>query len=164
MSAQARTGREFTGRHLLFILLGFFGVIFAVNFTMAYFANSSWTGLVVPNSYIASQEFNGKAADAAAQIARGWTYDLAVSGGRVSFVLRTETGAPVTARAVTVTFKRPVTDREDATVPLALDKSGWTASHALADGAWIAVVDAEIGEDKPWRETLRFTVKGGERS
>ncbi|MBK8456098.1 MAG: FixH family protein [Phyllobacteriaceae bacterium] len=105
MNVQA--SREFTGKHLLFILVAFFGVIFAVNFTMAWLANSTWTGLVVPNSYIASQEFNGKAADAATQIARGWKYDLAVSGGRVAFLLKTETGSVVTANGVTVTFKRP---------------------------------------------------------
>lgn len=165
MTVQARDAREFTGRRLLFILLGFFGVIFAVNFTMAWLANSTWTGLVVKNSYVASQEFNAKVARVEAQMARGWTWDLKVADGRVGFALATPAGAPVSARTVTVTFKRPVGDREDVTVALARTADGrWEGGHTLADGAWIAVVDADVGEAEPWRETLRFKVAGGRRT
>jgi nitrogen fixation protein FixH len=52
--------REFTGRHMLMIMLAFFGVIITVNVVMARFAMTSWTGLVVENSYVASQQFNEK--------------------------------------------------------------------------------------------------------
>ena len=62
---------EFTGRHMLAAMLAFFGVIIAVNITMAVFAQTSWTGFVVRNSYVASQEFNGKVAAARAQAALG---------------------------------------------------------------------------------------------
>lgn len=165
MSAEAKPAREFTGKHMLLVLLAFFGVIFAVNFTMAWLANSTWTGLVVKNSYVASQEFNAKAASAEAQIARGWTYDLAVADGRVGFTLTAPGGAPVTAKGVTVTFKRPVNDREDVTVALAPRAAGgWDAAHVLGEGAWIAVIDADVGESQPWRETLRFLVRDGKRT
>lgn len=164
MTARSTTGREFTGRHLLMILVAFFGVVIGVNVTMAWLANSSWTGLVVRNSYVASQEFNRKAAAAEAQIARGWRFDLAVANGKVGFDFVTANGAPVTARSVKVTFKRPVTDREDVTVELALVDGRWEASHPLADGAWIAVIDADVGETDLWRETVRFAVKDGVRS
>ena len=58
MKAQPRTGGEFTGRHMLGIMLAFFATVIAVNVTMAMFASKSWTGFVVRNSYVASQEFN----------------------------------------------------------------------------------------------------------
>lgn len=162
MSTETHSGREFTGRHMFLLLIAFFGVIIAVNLTMAYFANSTWTGLVVKNSYVASQEFNAKAARAEAQIARGWTYALDVSGGRVSFSLSSPSGAPIGARAVQVTFKRPVSDREDVTISLVRTTNGrWEAPHALAPGAWIAAVDADIGEAEPWRETMRLLLKDG---
>lgn len=165
MSSETTGGREFTGRHMLMILIAFFGVIIAVNFTMAYLANATWTGLVVKNSYVASQEFNAKAARAEAQIARGWVYDLDLSGGRVGFTLTSNSGAPIVAKAVSVTFKRPVSDREDVTVVLSRTADGrWEAAHPLADGAWIAVIDADVGEAEPWRETLRFVLEGGVRS
>ena len=41
---------RFTGYHMLAIMVAFFGVVIAVNLTMATFASRSWTGLVVENS------------------------------------------------------------------------------------------------------------------
>ena len=49
---------ELTGKHVAMIFCGFFGIIIAVNVSMAMLASSSWTGLVVSNSYVASQKFN----------------------------------------------------------------------------------------------------------
>ena len=57
---------------MLSIMLAFFGVIIAVNVVMATLASTSWTGLVVENSYVASQEFNRKAEESRAQAALGW--------------------------------------------------------------------------------------------
>ena len=38
MNQRGKTSGEFTGRHMLVIMLAFFGVIIAVNLTMASFA------------------------------------------------------------------------------------------------------------------------------
>ncbi|TGV41583.1 cytochrome oxidase, partial [bacterium M00.F.Ca.ET.168.01.1.1] len=46
MSTDTQKPREFTGRHMLVIILAFFGVVIAVNLTMATLASTSWTGLV----------------------------------------------------------------------------------------------------------------------
>lgn len=62
MTAQTDKPKEFTGRHMLAIMLAFFGVIIAVNGVMATFATRSWSGLVVENTYVASQQFNERAA------------------------------------------------------------------------------------------------------
>ena len=56
-------GKPFTGWHMVVALGLFFGTIITVNLAMAYYANSTWSGLVVKNTYVASQEFNGKVAD-----------------------------------------------------------------------------------------------------
>lgn len=61
MSANTQKSRAFTGRHMLATILTFFGVVIAVNLTMATLASTSWTGLVVENTYVASQQFNRKA-------------------------------------------------------------------------------------------------------
>jgi nitrogen fixation protein FixH len=50
---------ELTGRKVAAIFVVFFGVIMAVNFTMASFASSTFGGVVVKNSYVASQKYNG---------------------------------------------------------------------------------------------------------
>lgn len=65
--------KPFTGRHMFAILAGFFGVVIAVNFTMASYATSTFGGVVVENSYVASQEFNRWLDQAEAQEALGWS-------------------------------------------------------------------------------------------
>ena len=50
----------FTGWHMLGVIGLFFGTIISVNFYMAYQAVHSWSGLVVENTYVASQQFNAK--------------------------------------------------------------------------------------------------------
>ena len=65
----------------------FFGVIITVNLTMAYYANSTWSGLVVKNSYVASQEFNGKVEQVKAQEALGWKGSLTSTPGTVRWSL-----------------------------------------------------------------------------
>jgi nitrogen fixation protein FixH len=46
---------------MLFSMVAFFGVIITVNMIMARFAVTTWSGLVVPNTYVASQQFNTQA-------------------------------------------------------------------------------------------------------
>ncbi|MEO5604845.1 MAG: FixH family protein [Novosphingobium sp.] len=50
--------RPFTGRHMTVILVAFFAVVIGVNFVMARYATSTFGGVVVENSYVASQHFN----------------------------------------------------------------------------------------------------------
>lgn len=64
--------RPFTGRHMAAILAVFFGVVIAVNFTMARFASSTFGGIVVENSYVASQQFNRWLGEAKSERALGW--------------------------------------------------------------------------------------------
>src|SRR5688572_23668188 len=79
---------KFTGRHMTFILIGFFGIVMAVNFTMARYASSTFGGTVVDNSYVASQKFNGWLAEARKERALGWSVAVARnSDGRVAVVL-----------------------------------------------------------------------------
>ena len=49
---------EFTGWHMFTIICMFFGTIITVNMILAFNAGSTWTGLVVKNTYVASQIFN----------------------------------------------------------------------------------------------------------
>lgn len=143
-------------------LVLFFGVIIAVNLIMAYYANSTWSGLVVKNSYVASQEFNGKVEQVKAQEALGWKGDLTASSGIVRWSLKEADARPVAADAVTIRFRRPVTESADATVVMAPAGDGmWQADFQLADGIWIAVIDVQSASQGQWRETLRFSVKGG---
>lgn len=158
----ARAQRQFTGWHMLAVMFLFFGTIITVNVMMAIYANTSWTGLVVQNTYVASQQFNAKAAAGRAQAARGWKDALALKPGEVRFTLADPTGNAIDAKSVTITFRRPAYEAEDETFALArLPDGAFTAGHAVRDGIWIVEVDADIGEARPYRVVRRIVVKDG---
>ena len=50
--------REFTGKHSAAIIVSGFAIIIAVNLFMATLAVRGFGGVIVENSYVASQEFN----------------------------------------------------------------------------------------------------------
>lgn len=91
-AATAQPGR-FTGRHMTVILVAFFGVVIAVNFSMAYVAVSGFGGTVVDNSYVASQNYNRWLAEGRAQAALGWDVAVARDGeGRALVTVRDSEG------------------------------------------------------------------------
>jgi nitrogen fixation protein FixH len=72
----------FTGRHMLTVMVGFFGLVIAVNLTMARVASDTFGGSIVANSYVASQRFNGWLQAARDQRALGWQSNLALDDKR----------------------------------------------------------------------------------
>ncbi len=154
--------REFTGRHMLGVMVAFFGTIIAVNLVMATFATTSWTGLVVKNSYVASQQFNRKAEEGRAQAALGWEGTLSVSGGKIGYRLVDASGAIVEPTAVTVTFRRPAYEAEDWTLELKRATDGtFAAAETPRDGIWIVETDADVGKERPYRDVRRITISNG---
>ena len=92
--------RPFTGWHMTGILTAFFGVVIAVNLVMATFASRTFGGLVVDNSYVASQKFNGWLSEARAQAALGWTAIVELDNARHVFIHgKLPAGSVVTAIA-----------------------------------------------------------------
>ena len=56
--SQPTPARAVTGRKALWVLLGFFGVILAVNATFVYLAVSSFSGLETDNAYVKGLNYN----------------------------------------------------------------------------------------------------------
>lgn len=159
-----RPAREFTGRHMLMIMLAFFGVIITVNVVMARFATSSWTGLVVKNSYVASQQFNEKMDAVRVQNALGWVPKLDVTGGKVTFTLADRGGNPVEMSGGTAKFQHPAFEAADWTVNLKPSEIGKLAAKtAVQSGVWVVDVEIECGLKEPYRHRERFIVKDGAR-
>ncbi|MBO6716702.1 MAG: FixH family protein [Rhizobiaceae bacterium] len=162
MTSRARQSGTFTGRHMLFVMLAFFGTIIAVNMTMAMFATGSWTGLVVKNSYVASQHFNENAAAARAQAALGWTERLEIANGQLRFSLEDAEGAAIVSQSATAVIYRPVSGQDDMTVVLRPVGDGAVAVAVdLGDGGWIVEIAADAGIDRPYRTAKRVFVSGG---
>lgn len=162
MMRQPASSSEFTGRHMLLVMLAFFGVIIAVNVTMATLANTTWSGLIVKNSYVASQHFNAKAQAARAQIALGWTGTMGYEAGTFRYALADAAGAPVRVETSEAFFRRPVDDRHDQTIPMMPAGPGAIAAAVdLKDGIWIVEIAAAAGLEAPYRDVRRIAVKGG---
>jgi nitrogen fixation protein FixH len=127
---------------MLIIMVAFFGVVIGVNVTLAVLAAGSWTGLVVKNSYVASQEFQEKLDALQAQEALGWTPELAVDADRARLTVTDAAGRPVDLGAdVELHFNRPIGDGEDQTLQMSRAVDGsYTAAATLRTGAWDAVV------------------------
>jgi nitrogen fixation protein FixH len=156
----ATAPREFTGRHMLASILAFFGVIIAVNLTMAYFANSTWSGLVVANGYIASQSFDDDLAKARAQDAMGWTVEVSHETNRVKVSFAGRSNAPLSGMTVTGMLRRPTTDRQDQALAFASEGAGlYMAEAALAKGVWDVEITAAGTGGETYRKTYRLFVK-----
>ncbi|MDS1138324.1 FixH family protein [Nitratireductor indicus] len=162
MSGRADRPKEFTGRHMLLLMIAFFGVIISVNVTMAVLANSSWTGLIVNNSYVASQTFNERAAEGRAQDALGWTGAFAAADGAVTYRLSDKSGSPIRLDAVRITMHRPVTADEDVTLDMvAQDDGSYMAQHGPGDGTWVVKIEADAGLEHPFRDVRRVVIRDG---
>ena len=96
---------EFTGRHMAAILVGGFGIVVAVNFTMATLANRGFGGVVVENSYVASQKYNDWLEQARAQQQLGFSAE--VSRDNEGHLLVSTSDVPELATASAV-IRRPL--------------------------------------------------------
>ena len=163
MAMQKRErGFVFTGWHMAGVMVLFFGTIITVNLIMAWNASHSWSGLVVQNTYVASQQFNGKVAEAKAFAASGIEGSLTIEGGRISYRVVDAKGEPVIADDVSATFKRPVDEREDFT--LALEPVGpglFVAERDIMPGQWIIDIGTKRDGAKVFHQTVRTVVTGG---
>ncbi|AGB73508.1 MULTISPECIES: FixH family protein [Rhizobium] len=138
MRSQVITGGPFTGRHMLIVIVAFFAVVIGVNVTMAVLASTSWSGLVVENTYVASQEFNGKAAAMRAMASSGISGDLLLRRDVIQYDIHNRDGSPAVVDDVTLTFRRPVGDREDFALALTKTSEGhFEAKHRIEGGDWI---------------------------
>lgn len=149
--------KPLTGRKVFLIVASAFGVIIAVNLVMAWSAVSTFPGLEVRNSYVASQGFNDRLA---AQRALGWTMAVEQTGDRVTLVFTDADGAPVPVDTVEAFVARTTHTRDDT--PLALARSGnrFSAPVDLAPGNWNIHVTARSVDGREFAQRVPLRVRG----
>ncbi|MEO0809871.1 MAG: FixH family protein [Pseudomonadota bacterium] len=158
---QEKSG-TFTGWHMLIVMLLFFGVIVSVNITMAILAGRTWTGLVVTNSYVASQNFNAELREARLQQQRGWTSDLQYEGGAIQFSLRDRQGQPVVIDGLKLNYGRPAFEQADQTVGLEYVGDGlYRAAATLKAGIWALKVSGGTGDSRYRRDSRLYVGEDG---
>jgi len=146
--------KTFTGRHMFAIMVAFFGIIIAVNFTMARFAVTTFGGIVVENSYVASQEFNGWLDEAKRQRALGWD---AVTTWRPDNRLAVQLSGVPEGAAVSAMARHPLGRLPDRVLAFEPNGEGrFLSTEALPAGRWLLRLEVEAG-GRHWRrqEELR---------
>ncbi len=157
----ASTSREFTGRHMLAVVLLFFGTIIAVNIVLAYAATSTFPGLVVENSYVASQHYDDLLERARAQDKEHWQPQLTAEGAKLRFVLQDAQGRPLPALSVSAHVGRPSTTQEDRFIDFAAadSSSAYQALETLPPGLWEVDLEAKRDNHIVFRQTQEIFVK-----
>ena len=150
--------REIRGIHVLAFTGAAFGVIIAVNVLMAWKAISTFPGLEVANSYVASQDFDRARA---AQVALGWQVAPSYQGGEIRLAFTDAAGRAVELASLTVLLSRPTEARDDSTPVFTLSDGVYGAVRALDPGKWMLHVAATAPDGTPFNQRLELFVKAG---
>ncbi len=145
-----------TGRKVLLIAFCAFLVMLAPNIVLSVAAVRTFSGLVVPNSYVASQEFDRART---AQVALGWSVELTHEGDELRLAFTDAAGHPVHPPQVSLMVGRTTTTRNDVTPELLPTPSGYAAAMPLAPGRWRAEVTATAADGTPFHQS-RFLFVG----
>jgi nitrogen fixation protein FixH len=148
--------RALTGRRVAWIAGGAFVFMLIPNIILTVMAVDTFSGLVVPNSYVASQSFDR---DRAAQQALGWTVGIAHEDGVLRLSIADATGHPVRPPQLSVTLGRPTTTRDDRILVLEETPSGYAAAADLAPGGWRAEIVATAGDGTRFHQSRDLPVQ-----
>lgn len=143
--------KQLTGRHVAAIFGGAFSIIIAVNLLLAYSAVSTFPGLEVKNSYVASQSFD---VDRSAQESLGWSVSAQAQDGEVILSLTDAAGAPVEAAKLQATLGRATHVRDDSTPDFRFDGHRYVAKAALSPGNWNIRMQAEASDGTIFRQRV----------
>jgi nitrogen fixation protein FixH len=158
MTMIEKVDRKLTGWHVLAMFVAFFGVIIAVNFTLAWKAISTFPGIEVENGYIASQSFDR---DRAAQKALNWTltpsYDAVAHQLRLAFL--DDAGRPVTLAALSVLVGRTTETSDDQRPEFVVVDGVYVAPANLAMGKWMMAVEARAEDGTRFHQRLDLHVR-----
>ena len=165
MSGQV-TSRKLTGRHVAFMLAGFFGLMFAVNGVFVYFALNSFSGVSVSDAYRRGLAYNQELQAKEEQNARGWQHSLEfVQSGDKNGIIRLKLlnldKQPMVNLMILGTLGRPVIEGSDKTVTFVYADPFYTADLSdLEKGQWDVTLQIQGGGySEPYRLDKRIWVK-----
>jgi nitrogen fixation protein FixH len=126
--------KKWTGKHVLFAVIAFFGVIFAVNIAMVTLGIRSFPGEDTKQSYRQGLEYNKTIAAREAQIATGWNADITLQDNTITLHISDRTGQTIKGLRVTGVLKHPAETDKDVTLKFA----------QAASGSYIAPIDKAL--------------------
>jgi nitrogen fixation protein FixH len=165
MSGTRQKTRELTGKHVLFWLVGFFAMVFAVNGVLVKAATSTFGGVETSSSYKAGLMFKQDIAAAEEQDALHWRVDGKIArhaGGAavLDISARNDAGSPLAGLDATARLARPADERLDHLVTL--DRVGPGQFHGETQanaGQWELIIDLYRGDVRMFRSRSRVTLR-----
>jgi nitrogen fixation protein FixH len=167
MSAGPRRGQgfELTGRHVLAILVAFFGLVFAANIVLVRQAISTFAGTETDTAYKDGLVYNRELAAARRQDALGWgvtAHTVRDGDGRASVQVEAKdaTGLPLTGLAGRATLAHPADKRQDRHGEL-LPVSPGTFLAEFGDtaaGQWELVIEFTKGDERVFMSRNRIAL------
>lgn len=150
---------ELTGRKVLAITVSAFAVIIGVNVAMAWKAISTFPGLEVQNSYVASQVFD---AERKAQEALGWVLipEYSAEEGALRLTFTDEGGLPVLVDDLSVLVGRTTSSRDDKRPDFVREAGVFSTPLALGPGKWMLHVKARATDGTAFQQRIDLFVKG----
>ena len=148
---------ELTGKHVFAITASAFAVIIGVNILLAVKAVSTFPGLEVDNSYVASQGFNARKA---AQETLGWSMTPGYDQGRMTLAFHGADGQPVQVQDLQVLVGRTTEAKDDAFPVFVQDGAVYAAEIPLHKGKWMVKVTARSPDGTLFEQRSEIYVKG----
>ena len=158
-----KRNKELTGRHVLFMLIAFFGVTVGVNTIFITKAVSSFTGEDVKGSYRQGLEYNKTIESRSEQAALGWgvmTNFIHSETGEQKLVVRItdEENRPISGLSIEGLFKRPTDLAKDTDVAFIERGDGiYEARTVLSKGQWTLKATAS-SSNNAFRFEDRFVI------
>lgn len=148
---------EITGRKVLIFTVGAFGIIIGVNITLAVLATRTFPGLEVPNSFVASQEFDTVRN---AQEALGWVAEADYNDGALVIDIRGLDGRSVDVERIEALVGWATSTRDDFAPQFQRSGSQFTASADLVPGNWDVYLKAWAPDGTLFQQRLALHVGG----
>jgi nitrogen fixation protein FixH len=158
--------KELTGRHVLYMVLGFFGVVLLANVVFVYLAMDTFTGLATEGAYVKGLSYNDVLEEAEAQDALGWRVEierqaLGPRRWQLTAAFRDREGGPIEDLSVQLEVRRPTQEGFDALLDLApLGGGRYGVEHEFPlVGQWDLRIVAFEGAAPVYRSEQRAWVK-----
>jgi len=164
MATHAQPERILTGRTVLLWLLGFFGVVIAVNIVMVHFALSTFGGVETQSSYQAGLMFEREIGAVEAQDELHWQVSAHVAPARdgttvLDITAKDADGRPLAGLAATARLLHPADERSDHVVALSAVAPGqFRGTTSIAPGQWDLVVELARDDKRMFRSRNRVVL------
>jgi nitrogen fixation protein FixH len=156
MTQQREQGFRMTGRKVLIIALSSFGVILAANLTLAYNALSTFPGLEVDNSFVASQNFNQELAE---QLALGWDVKARHEDGVLTLSITDPEGQPVRVAHLDAVLGAATHVRDDQTPDFRFIDGAYRAPLEIGRGNWNIRMFAVAADGTEFRQRVVLHIR-----